>query len=247
MNFINNKVVIVTGASSGIGAATAKAIAKRGARVVAAALDDSGLRAVVAEIEAEGGTAISLVTDVTDPQSAQALIDYAVECFDTVDVLINNAGLMFFSQWKDLALDEWNQMIDVNIRGYLHTIHAVLPIMLKQGSGHIVNMASLAGHVAHEGAGVYSATKFFVAAMTDGLRKELSVRDGIRATAISPGVINTGWPAKLSDPEARKSAEELAKVAIEPESVASAVLYAVDQPDEVTINDLLVSPTRQPW
>ncbi len=198
-------------------------------------------------IRAEGGTADPFVVDVTDPARAQELVDFAVERFGTVDVLINNAGLMFFSSWKDLALDEWNQMIDVNIRGYLNTIHAVLPRMLERGSGHIVNMASLAGHVAHTGAGVYSATKFFVSAVTDSLRKELSAEHGIRATAISPGVINTGWETKLSDPTARASAGELAKIAIEPESVALAVLYAIDQPAEVTINDLLISPTRQVW
>jgi NADP-dependent 3-hydroxy acid dehydrogenase YdfG len=247
MSFLKDKVVIVTGASSGIGAVTAKALAARGARVVGAALDEDGLKRIVAEIEAEGGTASATTVDVTDPQSANDLVTYTVEKFGTVDVLVNNAGLMLFSKWKDRALDDWTRMVDVNIRGYLNTIHAVLPTMLANRSGHILNMASVAGHSVGEGAGVYSATKFFVAAMTESLRKELGVDEGIRATAISPGVIDTGWPSKVTDPQGRKAAEELAKLAIQPEAVASAVVYALDQPENVTVNDLIVSPTRQPW
>ncbi|MDI9894529.1 SDR family oxidoreductase [Rhodococcus sp. IEGM 1381] len=247
MSYLDNKVVVITGASSGIGAVTATALAAQGARIVAGALDKDGLDAVVAGIEANGGKATAVVTDVTDPRSVERLADHAIATFGTIDILVNNAGLMLFSSWKDRALDDWMRMVDVNIRGYLNSIHAVLPTMLDNKSGHILNMASVAGHAVGEGAGVYSATKFFVGAMTESLRKELGVHEGIRATAISPGVIDTGWHEKVTDPAGRKAAAELVTVAITPDAVASAVVYALDQPANVTVNDLVVSPTRQPW
>ncbi|MFJ8828098.1 SDR family oxidoreductase [Streptomyces sp. NPDC102467] len=247
MNHLQDKVVVITGASSGIGAVSAKALAARGAKIVAAARGQEDLDQLVADIEKCGGTAAGRLTDVADAVDMQALADFTVATYGRIDVLVNNAGLMLFSYWKDLALDDWNRMLDVNIRGYLNGVHAVLPVMLRQKSGHILNMDSVAGHQVGDGAGVYSATKFFVQAMTDSMRRELGVREGIKASTISPGVIDTGWAEKVTDPAGRKAALELNAIAISPESIADAVVYALDQPADVTVNDLVISPTRQNW
>ncbi|MEV4009879.1 SDR family oxidoreductase [Nonomuraea angiospora] len=247
MNHLDSKIVVITGASSGIGAAAARALAARGARIVAAARGQEALDRLVADIRQAGGTAVAKVTDVADAQDVQALADFAVDTYGTIDILLNNAGLMLFSYWKDRALDDWNRMIEVNIRGYLNAIHAVLPVMLQHGSGHILNMDSVAGHQIGDGAGVYSATKFFVQAITESMRKELGVREGVKASTISPGVIDTGWADKVTDPVGRQAAKELNAIAITPESVADAVVYALDQPADVTVNDLIISPTRQNW
>lgn len=154
---------------------------------------------------------------------------------------------MLFSYWSDLAIDDWNQMIDTNIKGYLNAIAGVLPIMLEQKSGQILNMDSVAGHQVDPAAGIYCATKFFVQAMTESMRKDLGVNHGIRANTISPGVFNTGWADKVTDPAGRLAAQELNKIAIDPEDVARAVVYALNQPENVTVNDLVISPTRQNW
>lgn len=198
MNYLQNKVAIVTGASSGIGAATTRALVAQGVRVVAAALDERGLESFVAD-------------------------------------------------WVDLAVQDWEKMIDVNIKGYLNTTAAVLPFMLERKSGQILNMDSVAGHQVGSAAGVYSATKFFVQAMTESMRKELGVQHGIRVNTVSPGVINTGWADKVSDPEGRKAAHALNRIAIAPDDIAGAVIYALNQPENVTVNDLIISPTRQDW
>ncbi|MCA6924643.1 SDR family oxidoreductase [Pectobacterium versatile] len=247
MNYLQNKIAVITGASSGIGAATALELSRHGVKIVAAALDQNGLDKIVDSIEAEGGQATGLVTDVTHMDDAVALVKYATNTFGSVDILINNAGLMLFSSWSDVVWEDWNKMVDVNIKGYLNAIAAVLPVMLEKSDGQILNMASVAGHQVDAGAGVYSATKFFVHAMTESMRKDLGVNNGIRVNTISPGVINTGWADKVSDPEGRKVAQELTKIAISPQDVASAVVYALNQPKNVTVNDLIVSPTRQNW
>ncbi|MGA5207854.1 SDR family oxidoreductase [Streptomyces variegatus] len=247
ISHLQDKVVVTTGASSGIGAVSAKALAARGAKIVAAARGQEDLDQLVTDIEKADGTAVARLTDVTDAADMQALADFAVDTYGRIDVLVNNAGLMLFSYWKDLALDDWNRMLDVNIRGYLNGVHAVLPVMLRQKSGHILNMDSVAGHQVGDGAGVYSATKFFVQAMTESMRRELGVREGIKASTISPGVIDTGWADKVTDPAGRKAAQELNAIAISPEAIADAVVYALDQPADVTVNDLIISPTRQNW
>lgn len=247
MNHLQNKTAVITGASSGIGAATALELARHGVNIVAAALDQAGLDKLVKDIESAGGHASGLVTDVTRLEDTQALVKHATDTFGTVDILINNAGLMLFSAWSDIAWDDWNKMVDVNIKGYLNAIASVLPVMLSKSDGQILNMASVAGHQVDAGAGVYSSTKFFVHAMTESMRKDLGVNKGIRVNTISPGVINTGWADKVSDPEGRKVAQELTKIAISPQDVANAVVYALNQPRNVTVNDLIVSPTKQNW
>jgi len=247
MNHLHNKTIIITGASSGIGAAAAKALAAHGAKLVLAARDQDRLDALVGEIRTSGGTAAARIADVTDSADMEALAQYAVETFGGVDVLVNNAGLMLFSAWKDLAVNDWGRMIDTNIRGYLNGIQAVLPIMLERQSGYILNMASVAGHQIGDSAGVYSATKFFVRAITESMRKELGVQHGIQASTISPGVIDTGWADKVGDPAGRAAAKELNSLAITPEAVADAVVYVLNQPANTTVNDLVISPTRQNW
>ncbi|MEQ9946290.1 SDR family oxidoreductase [Pectobacterium aroidearum] len=247
MNYLQNKTIIITGASSGIGKASAIALATNGAKIVAVARNKERLDALVSEIRATGGEASGYVADVTQLDEAKALAAFAKNTYGSVDVLINNAGLMLFSYWSDLAIDDWNKMIDTNIKGYLHAIAGVLPFMLEQKSGQILNMDSVAGHQVDPAAGIYCATKFFVQAMTESMRKDLGVNHGIRANTVSPGVINTGWADKVTDPEGRKAAQELNKIAIDPEDVARAVVYALNQPENVTVNDLVISPTRQNW
>jgi NADP-dependent 3-hydroxy acid dehydrogenase YdfG len=247
MNYLQDKVAIVTGASSGIGAATTRALVAQGVRVVAAALDEQGLESFVAELRAGGNEVVAFTTDVTQAHQTQALAQFAHETYGTVDILVNNAGLMLFSNWVDLAVQDWEKMIDVNIKGYLNTTAAVLPFMLERKSGQILNMDSVAGHQVGPAAGVYSATKFFVQAMTESMRKELGVQHGIRVNTVSPGVINTGWADKVSDPEGRKAAQALNRIAIAPDDIAGAVIYALNQPENVTVNDLIISPTRQDW
>lgn len=247
MNYLQNKVAIVTGASSGIGAATTRALVAQGARVVAAALDEEALESFVADLREAASEVVAFTTDVTQPDQTQALARFARETYGAIDILVNNAGLMLFSRWVDLAVQDWEKMIDVNIKGYLNMTAAVLPFMLEQKSGQILNMDSVAGHQVGSSAGVYSATKFFVQAMTESMRKELGVQHGIRVNTISPGVINTGWADKVSDPQGRKAAQALNRIAIGPDDVARAVIYALNQPENVTVNDLIISPTRQDW
>mgnify|MGYP001760007971 FL=1 len=247
MNYLQNKVAIVTGASSGIGAATTRALLAQGARVVAAALDEEALESFVADLREAASEVVAFTTDVTQPDQTQALARFARETYGAIDILVNNAGLMLFSRWVDLAVQDWEKMIDVNIKGYLNMTASVLPFMLEQKSGQILNMDSVAGHQVGPSAGVYSATKFFVQAMTESMRKELGVQHGIRVNTISPGVINTGWADKVSDPQGRKAAQALNRIAIGPDDVARAVIYALNQPENVTVNDLIISPTRQDW
>lgn len=247
MNYLQNKVAIVTGASSGIGAATTRALVAQGARVVAAALDEEALESFVADLREAASEVVAFTTDVTRPDQTQALAGFARETYGAIDILVNNAGLMLFSRWVDLAVQDWEKMIDVNIKGYLNMTAAVLPFMLEQKSGQILNMDSVAGHQVGPSAGVYSATKFFVQAMTESMRKELGVQHGIRVNTISPGVINTGWADKVSDPRGREAAQALNRIAIGPDDVARAVIYALNQPENVTVNDLIISPTRQDW
>lgn len=247
MKKLNESVTIITGASSGIGAATALKLAKAGSSIVLISRADDKIEKVKLQIEEGGGKAEIFVADVTDIDQMKAMVDFTIEKFGRVDNLINNAGLMLFSQWKDVAIDEWNAMIDTNIKGYLNAIAVVLPKLLEQKSGHILNMGSVAGININVGAGIYHGTKFFVRAITESLRKEVSVHKGIKISLISPGVINTGWADKVTNKEGAEIAAELNKQAIEPEDIANAVLFAFNQPDNVNVNDIVISPTLQDW
>lgn len=247
MSRLDNAVTIITGAASGIGAATARRLAQAGARLVLGDVDQEGLGTLVAEIEQAGGTATSKITDVASFEAFEALVAHAEATYGPVDILVNNAGLMLFSYWKERALADWDKMIDVNIRGYLHGIAAVLPTMLERKSGRIINMDSVAGHRTGEAGGVYAATKFFIQGMTESLRKEVGVAAGIQVGMVSPGVIDTGWPQKLREGDAKDVAVDLAKGAIKPEAVAEAVAFALNQPEGVAINEIIVAPVDQAW
>lgn len=247
MSQLDNSVTIITGASSGIGAASALKIAAAGSRVVLAARNEEKLKKLVERITGAGGKAVYHLTDVSEESSLRDLAQFAISEFGQIDNLVNNAGLMLFSDWKDVAVDDWDKMINTNIKGYLYSIAAVLPEMLKQGHGKILNMSSVAGHHVGGSSGVYSATKFFIRGITESLRKEVGVNNGIQVSMISPGVIDTGWADKVNNEQARKTAKKLNEGAISPEKIAEAVVYALNQPAELSISDIVIHPTKQDW
>lgn len=243
---IRGKVAIVTGASSGLGESTARHLAARGARVVLAARRTDRLEQVVAEIREAGGEAIAVATDVTQRADLEKLAAAAVEAFGRIDVLVNNAGVMPLSPIDRLKVDEWDQTIDVNIKGVLYGIAAVLPRMKAQGSGHIVNVASIAGIKVFTPIGtVYSATKFAVRAISEGLRVEVG-HSGIRVTIVSPGAIESELKFNTTDPESAAGVQAFYEASqIPAASVARAVVYAVEQPADVDINEVVLRPVSQ--
>lgn len=240
---VENKVVIITGASSGIGEATAKLLAKQGARLVLAARREDRLQTLQKEIEELGGKAVYQVTDVTDSAQVEELAKLAQDTFGSVDVLVNNAGLMPLSKLNKNKQDEWNTMVDVNIKGVLYGIGAVLPYMRKQQRGHIINISSIAGHDVMPSSAVYSGTKFAVRAITEGLRKEESVENNIRATIISPGAVDTELKDHITDEEIKQGIGNLK--AMDADAIARAIAYAVNEPDDVAVNEILIRPTAQ--
>jgi len=244
MSEIHDKVVIITGASSGLGEATARRLAKSGAKVMLAARREDRLVALRDAIVEQGGDAIYKVTDVTDREQMQALAQATLDAYDRIDVLVNNAGLMPLSPLDKLKVDEWDTMIDVNIRGVLYGIAAVLPTMRKQHAGHIINLSSVAGHKVFPSSAVYSATKYAVRAISEGLRQE---GDGeIRSTNISPGAVATELPHAISDSDTAKNVDELYATAIDPDAIARAVAFAIEQPADVDVNELIIRPSKQP-
>ncbi|WP_339842656.1 SDR family oxidoreductase [uncultured Halopseudomonas sp.] len=244
MSEINGKVVIITGASSGLGEATARRLAKSGAKVVLAARREDRLVALRDAIVEQGGDAIYKVTDVTDREQMQALAQATLDAYDRIDVLVNNAGLMPLSPLDKLKVDEWDTMIDVNIRGVLYGIAAVLPTMRKQHAGHVINLSSVAGHKVFPSSAVYSATKYAVKAISEGLRQEGNGE--IRSTNISPGAVATELPSTISDTDTAKNVDELYNMAIDPDAIARAVAFAIEQPADVDVNELIIRPTKQP-
>ncbi|MRT24455.1 SDR family NAD(P)-dependent oxidoreductase [Enterobacteriaceae bacterium RIT697] len=247
MSLNKDTVTVITGASSGIGAATARRLAQSGTRIILTARSKDKLKNISDEINAKGGNAEYRVTDVTDAEDVRQIISSIKEKYGRIDHLINNAGLMLFSDWADTALDDWKKMIDTNIHGYLNAIAATLPVFLEQQRGHILNMSSVAGLHTGASSGVYSATKFFIRGVTESLRKEVGVNNGIQVSMISPGVIDTGWADKVNDSKGKDAAKKLNEIAITPEQVADAVAYALDKPEDLTINDIVIHPTRQDW
>ena len=242
---IADKVVVITGASSGIGESTAKLLARHGAKVVLGARRRDRLDAAVKEISAAGGKAISFAVDVTKRTEVEALIKATVEGFGRVDVIVNDAGIMPIAPIDALKVEEWDRQIDVNLKGLLYGVAAALPQMQKQKSGHIINMASVFGiKVFAPGATVYCATKAAVRALTEGLRIELHSRN-IRCTMISPGAVTTELPEGSSDEATRKNLREFYKMAIPANSIASAIAYAIEQPAEVEIDEIVIRPTAQ--
>ncbi|MFD5031885.1 SDR family oxidoreductase [Streptomyces sp. NPDC058405] len=239
---VDSKVVLITGASSGIGEATARRLAAAGHRVVLGARRTDRIAAIAEDIRSIGGSADHHELDVTSLDSVQAFVRAAHERHGRVDVLVNNAGVMPLSTLDALKVDEWNRMIDVNLRGVLHGIAAVLPAMRAQGAGHMVNIASVSGHRVDPTAAVYSATKFAVRALSEGLRQES--RD-LRVTVISPGLTHSELTEGISDPGAREAARDMMKIAIPAAAIGEAINYAISQPLEVDVNEVVIRPTAQ--
>lgn len=244
-NNIDGKVIVITGASSGLGEAAARHLSANGARVALGARRTERLEALADEITENGGEALSVTTDVTEREQVQALVDAAVEEFGRIDVMLNNAGIMPASPLDRLKVDEWDQMIDVNVKGVLYGIAAVLPYMQEQESGHIITVASDAGHKVHPTETVYAATKHAVRALSEGLRQEVKPY-GLRTTIISPGAIESELPEKISEEDVAEETRELyAEHAISADSFARAVAFAIEQPEEVDVNEILYRPTSQ--
>jgi NADP-dependent 3-hydroxy acid dehydrogenase YdfG len=246
-NNIAGKVVVITGASSGLGEATARRLAAEGAIVVLGARRAERIKALAEELTRGGGTALALATDVTSRREVQRLVDAAVRTYGRIDVIINNAGLMPQSLLEHLKVDEWDRMIDVNLKGVLYGIAAALPHMQRQRAGHIINVSSVAGHKVGPGSAVYSATKHAVRALSEGLRQEVKPWN-IRTTVISPGAVATELPNTVTDPDTAERINKLyEEVAIPADSFARAVVYAMSEPEDVDVNEILFRPTRQAY
>lgn len=239
MSNVENKVVLITGASSGIGEATARVLAAHGARVVLGARRTEKLTSIAKDIESQGGAVRIRTLDVASLADVQAFADFAEKEFGRIDVMVNNAGVMPLSPLSALKVAEWNWMIDVNIRGVLHGIAAVLPGMEARGRGHIVNVSSVGGFVVQPTGAVYSATKFAVRAISEGLRKE---SDKIRCTCVYPGVVESELAETISDATARDRMKTYRKIAIQPDAIGRAIQYAIEQPDDVDVNEIVVRP-----
>jgi NADP-dependent 3-hydroxy acid dehydrogenase YdfG len=237
---IEPKTVLITGASSGIGAATARALADEGHQVFLGARRTEHLEHLMQEIVAAGGIGAFRRVDVTDTTDVRAFVSSAHERFGRVDVLINNAGVMPLSPLAALKVDEWNRMIDVNIRGVLNGIAAALPVMQAQGCGHIVNIASVGAHEVVPTGAVYCATKHAVWAISEGLRQESS--GDVRVTVVSPGVTESELAESISDESARKEMRAYRAVALPAEAISRAIAYAIGQPADVDVNEIIVRP-----
>ena len=243
---IKDKIVIVTGASSGIGFATALALSKEGAKVAIGARRIDRLEKLQNEILQNGGQVILQKLDVTQKSDCDSFVDAVIKKWGTVDILINNAGLMPLSFIKKLKVDEWDRMIDVNIKGVLYCTASVLPKMLEKKSGHIVNISSVAGRIVFPAGSVYCATKHAVTAFSEGLRQELSPRSNIRVTIIEPGVVATDLTNTITDESLQGFVENSKKMdALKAEDIASAILFAVNAPNHMNVNEVLIRPTTQ--
>lgn len=242
---IEGKVVVITGASSGLGEATARHLAGQGARVVLGARRAERIGALAREIAGAGGQARAVATDVTQPEQVQRLVDDTVQAFGRLDVLLNNAGLMPHSPLERRRIADWDRMIDVNLKGVLYGIAAALPHMQRQKAGHIINVSSVAGHKVNPGGAVYSATKTAVRVLSEGLRQEVKPWN-IRTTIISPGAVATALPQSATEPDVAANLQQFyEEYAIPADSFARCVAFAISQPDEVDINEILFRPTRQ--
>lgn len=241
---IANKVVVITGASGGLGEATARRLAEEGAKLILGARRIERLRALAGELKLDHDAVVQ--TDVTDREQVKRLVDRAVEKHGRIDVILNNAGLMPSSRLELLKLDEWDAMIDVNVKGVLYGIAAALPHMQNQKSGHIINVSSVAGHKVGPGGVVYAATKHAVRVISEGLRQEVKPYN-IRTTIISPGAVATNLLDTITDPVIAESMHKTYENAIPASSFASMVAFAMSQPEEVDVNEILFRPTVQAY
>ena len=243
---IKDKVAIVTGASSGIGYATALALSKAGAKVAIGARRTDKLAKLEEEIKQNGGEVFSQKLDVTKKSECDSFVNAVLKKWNSVDILVNNAGLMPLSFIKNLKVDEWDQMIDVNIKGVLYCIAAVILHMKEKKSGHIVNISSVAGRIVFPSGSVYCATKHAVTALSEGLRQEFSTRTNIRVTCIEPCVVSTELTNTITDESLQSFVENAKKIqSLHADDIANAILYAVESPSHVNVKEILVRPTTQ--
>jgi len=243
---LKNKIAIVTGASSGIGFATALALSKKGAKVAIGARRTDMLSELEKKIKENGGEVYSQKLDVTKKNECVSFVNNVIKKWGTVDILVNNAGLMPLSFFKNLKIDEWDQMIDVNIKGVLYCTGAVVTHMLENKSGHIINISSVAGRIVFPAGSVYCATKHAITAFSEGLRQELSVRKNIRVTCIEPGVVATELTNTITDESLQGFVENAKKMeSLQAEDIANAIVYAVESPNHVNVNEILIRPTTQ--
>lgn len=246
---IKDKVVIITGASSGIGEATAKLLASKGAKVVLGARREQQLKQLVNDIKNAGGQAAHQVMDVVNPSDNAAIVKLAQETFGRVDVIFLNAGIMPNSPLSALKTDEWNQTLDINIKGVLNGVAAVLPTFISQKSGHVITTSSVAGLKAYPGGAIYGGTKWFVRDFMEVLRME-SAQEGnnIRTATIYPAAINTELLGQITDQKMSKAMTDLyEQYGISPDRVANVVAFAIDQPEDTNVNEFTIGPTTQPW
>jgi len=244
MSGIEGKVVAITGASSGIGEATALLLAERGAKVVLGARGSERLKALADHIVSAGGEVAHTRTDVKRREDLSNFVKLACERYGKLDVLVNNAGIGPISPLDDLRVNEWDDMIDINVKGVLYGIAAALPVFRKQGFGHFVNTASTAGHTTAPNQSVYSGTKFAVRAISEGLRQEAG--DKLRVTIISPGFVRTNFVEVIANPELRaRFTGSRDRFAMPPDAIARAIAFAIEQPADVDVNEIVIRPTAQ--
>ncbi len=241
---IEGKVVVITGASSGLGEATARHLSAQGAIAILGARRVDRIRALAEELVRNGRKALAVETDVTQRDQVQHLVDAAVNAYGRIDIMLNNAGLMPSSPLERLKIDDWDRMIDVNIKGVLYGIAAALPYMQQQKSGHFINVSSVAGHKVRAGGTVYAATKHAVRALSEGLRMEVKPYN-IRTTIISPGAVATELPDHVTEPDIAAYMKMAYASAIPADSFARAVAFAISQPEDMDINEILFRPTGQ--
>lgn len=243
---LKGKVVVITGASSGIGYATALALSKAGAKIAAGARRLDKLEKLQNEIQEDNGEILIEKLDVTKKENCNSFINIVVKKWDNIDILINNAGIMPLSFIKSLKINEWEQMIDVNLKGTLYCTAATIPIMINNKSGHIINISSVAGRIVFPAGSVYCATKHAITAFSEGLRQELSQRYNIKVTCIEPGVVATELPNTITDKALAGFVESVKKMeALQAKDIANAIIYALDSPHYVNINEILLRPTSQ--
>jgi len=243
---IQDKVVIITGASSGIGEATALKLSNKGAKVVLTARREEKLEELKNKIESNGGTALIVTGDVTKKEDYDNLVEKTLGKFNTIDALINNAGLMPLSYVEKFKTDEWEKMVDVNIKGVLNGVAAVLPTMIKNKGGNIINISSSAAHKYFPGGAVYCATKSAVKMFSEGLRQELAPKYGINVTSIEPGAVSTELTNTITDEDIKEMFKDMQKMTfLEAEDIAEAIYYTLVQPARANINDVFIMPTQQ--
>lgn len=241
---MSNKVILITGASSGIGAGIARELAASGATLLLGARRVDRLETLAAQLKQQGAEVAVAALDVTSRASVQQFAEVALEKWGRIDVMINNAGVMPLSPLASLKVDEWDQMIDVNIKGVLYGIAAVLPPMLAREAGHIINIASIGALSVSPTAAVYCATKFAVRAISDGLRQE---NTQLRVTCIHPGVVESELASTITDPAAAALMDDYRSIALQPAAIGRAVRFAIEQPDDVDVSEIVVRPTRSPY